>query len=172
MPLAVGSLAAIAAGTLVGTLLGLGTRHALLFVVLPILAGGVGEGAIPLSMGYADILHQPQNLLFAQVLPPVMVGSFTAILLSGALNYLGKRFPHLTGDGRLQPEEHDDMDPHEEHVTGTIDVSHVAAAGMTALALYLLGLIVYRLVGIPAAVAMLFLAALAKLIQAVSPQIQ
>jgi CCS family citrate carrier protein len=172
VPLAAGSLAAITVGTLVGAALGLGARHALLFVVLPIMAGGVGEGAIPLSLGYADILHQPQSELFAQVLPPVMVGSLTAILLSGALNYLGKRFPQLTGEGRLQPGEHDDMDPRQEQFTESVDVSHIAAAGMTAVALYLLGLIVYRLVGVPAAVAMLFLAVLAKLTQVISPQIQ
>jgi malate:Na+ symporter len=172
VPLAAGSLAAITVGTLVGAALGLGARHALLFVVLPIMAGGVGEGAIPLSLGYADILHQPQSELFAQVLPPVMVGSLTAILLSGALNYLGKRFPQLTGEGRLQPGEHDDMDPRQEQFTETVDVSHIAAAGMTAVALYLVGLIVYRLVGVPAAVAMLFLAVLAKLTQLISPQIQ
>lgn len=27
------------------------------FIVLPIMAGGVGEGAIPLSMGYAALMH-------------------------------------------------------------------------------------------------------------------
>ena len=61
VPLAVGSIAAGAVGTLVGTLLGLGAHHTFFFVVLPIMAGGVGEGAIPLSIGYSEILHQPQG---------------------------------------------------------------------------------------------------------------
>lgn len=65
-------------GTGVGTALGLGARHTLLFVVIPILSGGVGEGAIPLSMGYADILHRKQGDIMAQVLPSVMLGSLTA----------------------------------------------------------------------------------------------
>src|SRR3954447_955297 len=43
VPLAVGS---IVVGTLVGTLLGLGAYHTFFFVVVPIMAGGVGEGAI------------------------------------------------------------------------------------------------------------------------------
>ena len=55
------------------------------------MAGGVGEGVIPLSMGYADFLLRPQSEYFALVLPPVMLGSLTAILASGALNYLAKR---------------------------------------------------------------------------------
>src|SRR6266567_9142524 len=122
VPLVVGSIVAGAVGTLVGTLLGLGAYHTFFFIVVPIMAGGVGEGAIPLSIGYAEILHQPQGDFFAQVLPPVMLGSLTAILFSGMLNYVGKRYPHLTGEGRLQPDEHDDMDPSREEITGHMDV--------------------------------------------------
>ena len=101
VPLAVGTLVAGCVGTAVGAAMGLGWRQALFFVVVPIMAGGVGEGAIPLSIGYSEILGQPQGDLFAQVLPPVMLGSLTAILLAGTLNAVGKRFPSLTGEGRL-----------------------------------------------------------------------
>ena len=136
------------------------------------MAGGVGEGAIPLSIGYAEILHQEQGDAVRTVLPPVMLGSLTAIVFSGMLNYVGKRYPHLTGEGRLQPGEHDDMDPSREEITGHMDVSHIAAAGITALTLYLLGILCQRMFGLPAPVAMLFLAVLVKLTQAVSPQLQ
>src|SRR5215471_12340258 len=132
VPLAIGSIAAAIVGTAVGTLLGLGAYHSFFFIVVPIMAGGVGEGAIPLSVGYSEILHQNQGELFATVLPPVMLGSLTAILLSGTLNYVGKRYPSLTGEGRLQPDETDEMDPHGEEVGGEMDVSHIAAAGVTA----------------------------------------
>lgn len=172
VPLAFGTLAAMAVGTGVGTLLGLGAHHTFFFIVVPIMAGGVGEGAIPLSIGYAEILHQDQGALFATVLPPVMLGSLTAIIFSGLLNYVGKRYPHLTGEGRLQPGEHDDMDPTREEVGGHMDVTHIAAAGVTALTLYLLGLLCFRLFGLPAPVAMLFIAVLVKLTQAVSPPLQ
>jgi malate:Na+ symporter len=172
VPLAAGSIAACAVGTLVGTLLGLGAFHTFYYVVVPIMAGGVGEGAIPLSLGYAGILHQPQGDLFAQVLPPVMLGSLTAILLSGTLNYVGKKYPDLTGEGRLQPGEHDEMDPVKEEITGHMDVSHIAAAGITAISLYLVGMLGFKLWGFPAPVTMLFLAVLVKLTSAVSPQLQ
>src|SRR4029077_5202653 len=58
VPLAVGSIAAGIVGTLVGTLVGLGAYHTFFFLVIPIMAGGIGEGAIPLSVGYAEILGQ------------------------------------------------------------------------------------------------------------------
>ena len=176
VPLAIGSVAAGIIGTLVGTLLGLGAFHTFFLVVVPIMAGGVGEGAIPLSVGYSEILGQPQGDMFAQVLPPVMLGSLTAILFAGTLNYVGKRYPNLTGEGRLQPSEHDEMDTAkqgaEDETGAPIDVGTVAAAGLTAITLYLLGIMCYRLFGLPAPVAMLFLAVLAKLTQAVSPHLQ
>jgi CCS family citrate carrier protein len=172
IPLALGSIAAMIVGTLVGTLLGLGTEHTFFYIVVPIMAGGVGEGAIPLSVGYSEILHQDQGALFATVLPPVMLGSLTAILLSGMLNYVGKRYPKLTGNGRLQPDETDEMDPHQEEIGGHMDVTHIAAAGVTALTLYIVGIMCQRLFGLPAPVAMLFIAVIVKLTQAVSPQLQ
>jgi malate:Na+ symporter len=172
VPLAAGSILAGIVGTAVGTLLGLGARHTLFFLVVPIMAGGVGEGAIPLSAGYADILHQNQGELFAQVLPIVMLGSLTAILLSGALNMLGKKYPQLTGEGRLQPGEHSEADVGAENWTGDLDSTHIAAAALFAIALYLLGLLCNKLFGLPAPVAMLFIAVLVKLSRAASPQLQ
>src|SRR3974377_1512269 len=81
VPLAAGSVVGGVPGHLVGVLLCLGANHTFYFIVVPIMAGGVGEGAIPLSIGYSHILQQPQGDLFAQVLPPGMLGSLPAILL-------------------------------------------------------------------------------------------
>jgi len=172
IPLAAGTLAATIVGTAVGAALGLGVKHTLLFIVVPIMAGGVGEGAIPLSIGYSEIMHVAQGDLFAQVLPPVMLGSLIAIILSGMLDMLGKRLPHLTGNGRLQVGATDEMAPSNEEVRGHVDVSHIAAAGITAITLYLIGLMANKLFGLPAPVAMLFLAVLVKLARAVSPPLQ
>jgi malate:Na+ symporter len=172
VPLAIGSIAAGAVGTAVGVMLGLGAFHTFFFIVVPIMAGGVGEGAIPLSVGYAEIMHLPHGELFAQVLPPVMLGSLTAILFAGTLNFVGKRYPHLTGEGRLQPGEHDDMKPAQEEIAGNMDVSTIAAAGIVAVSLYLVGVMCHGLFGLPAPVAMLFIAVLVKLTSAISPRLQ
>ena len=176
IPLAAGSVAAALVGTGVGTLLGLGAKHTFFYIVVPIMGGGVGEGAIPLSVGYAEILHLKQGDEFARVLPPVMFGSLTAILLSGALNFVGKKFPHLTGDGRLQPGEQDDLHPQEEKITGHMDVGHIAAGASIAITLYLLGVAVSTLPPeawrLPAPVVMLFLAVAVKLSFGVPPLLQ
>ena len=172
VPLAAGSISGGIVGTVVGMLLGLGAFHTFFFVVVPIMAGGVGEGAIPLSIGYAQILHQSQGDLFAQVLPPVMLGSLTAILLAGTLNYVGKIFPRLTGEGHLQPGGHDELLREEEDQGDQADVTTIAAAVVTAVTFYLIGALTQRLFSFPAPVAMLIIAVLLKLARAVSPSLQ
>lgn len=176
VPLAAGSAAAALVGVGVGMLLGLGAKHALFYIVVPIMGGGVGEGAIPLSVGYSEILHLKQGEEFARVLPPVMFGSLTAILLAGTLNFVGKKFPHLTGEGRLQPGESDELHPQEEEISGHMDVSHIAAGASIAITLYLLGVAANTLppetFRLPAPVVMLFLAVAVKLARGVPPQLQ
>jgi len=170
-PLAAGTLLAALVGTAVGTALGMSWQHTLFFIVVPIMAGGVGEGAIPLSIGYAAILGQAQGDIFAEVLPPVMLGSLSAILMSGALNFVGKRYPQLTGEGRLQPGVEADVRV-AELPAGSVDVTQIAAAGLTAITLYMVGLMAFKLFEFPAPVVMLFVAVLLMLCRAVSPQLQ
>jgi Na+/citrate or Na+/malate symporter len=173
VPLIVGSIAACAVGCAVGTALGLGLSHTFFKVVAPIMAGGVGEGAIPLTIGYASFSHQPQGELFAEVLPAVMLGSLTAILFAGALNAVGKRYPHLTGEGRLQPGEQDDGAFAEaEAERSEVTVADVGAALVMAVTLYLLGALAQKLWNWPGPVVMLVLAVAMKLGRVASPRLE
>jgi malate:Na+ symporter len=174
VPLGVGSLLAGVVGTAVGVAMGMSAYHTFFFVVVPIMAGGVGEGAIPLSIGYSTLLAQAQGDLFAQVLPPVMMGSLTAIILAGSLNYVGRRYPRLTGEGRLQPSGEGEvlLERDETAHVGPPDMYTIGGALVTAVTLYLVGVLGQRLFDFPAPVTMLFLAVMLKLTQTVSPALQ
>ncbi|HEY4030643.1 MAG TPA: 2-hydroxycarboxylate transporter family protein [Caulobacteraceae bacterium] len=171
VPLFAGSLAGMLAGCLMGTLLGLGLRQSFFFVVAPIMAGGVGEGAIPLSIGYGLILHKPQGELFAQVLPPVMLGSLTAILISGGLNFLGKCVPRWTGEGQLQPQGKDVL-PEARAAEAPNTPAIIAAAAVGACCFYLIGVLTQRLWNWPAPVTMLFIAVALKLGRILPPWLE
>lgn len=171
-PLALGSIAALGVGCAVGTALGLGFRHTLFKIVVPIMAGGVGEGAIPLSVGYAQLAHRPQGGYFAEVLPSVMFGSLTAIVLAGALNFLGKRWPALTGEGRLQPGEVDVALAEAAPEAEATDVRTAGAALLLAVSLYLLGALAQKLWNWPGPVVMLGLAVLVKLGRIATPALE
>src|ERR1700676_3407176 len=178
-PLAAGSMVAMIVGTTVGWFSGLGVWKSLFFVVIPVMAGGVGEGAIPLSIGYAELLGQNQGQVLAQLLPLAFFGNLTAILISGVLNHLGKRHPHLTGNGRLQPVTGNKLASATQTQSSiassnvmTIDVGTVAAAGITAITIYLLGVLLHSLIGLPAPVGMLLIVVILKLANAVPAEIE
>ncbi|MEW5169506.1 2-hydroxycarboxylate transporter family protein [Klebsiella michiganensis] len=170
-PMLCGEIVGIVVGVGVGTALGLEPFQVFFFIVLPIMAGGVGEGAIPLSIGYAALMHMDQGVALGRVLPMVMLGSLTAIVISGCLNQLGKRFPHLTGEGQLMPNRRNETH-RETPVEGKMDVTTLASGALLAVLLYMLGMLGQKTIGLPAPVGMLFLAVLLKLVNGVSPRLQ
>ncbi|WP_347554185.1 2-hydroxycarboxylate transporter family protein [Robbsia sp. KACC 23696] len=175
IPIAVGSVAAACVGTAVGVALGLDLRHALFMVVIPIMAGGVGEGALPLSAGYAHIMGVEQGPIFAQALSAVMLGNIVAICCAGVLSYLGTHKRAWTGNGRLTiasaQDEAREESPFEEASAG-IDVTALAAAGATAIALYLAGMLLQQTLGWPAPVMMLLFVVAAQIFHLVSPSVR
>ena len=175
VPLALGSLAGLLVGGSVGWLVGIGFWRSILYVVMPVMAGGVGEGAIPLSVGYAEVLGVDHGGMLGQILPLVFFGNLVAIICCGALNTLGKRRPDLTGNGQLQPAADGEADAGHGSVhrdTSAIDVATVAAGGITGIAIYVFGTLIHALVGLPAPVAMLFLVVIAKLLRAVPASLE
>jgi CCS family citrate carrier protein len=159
VPLAAASVLAAGVGIATGTLMGLSPYRTFFYIVVPIMAGGVGEGAIPLSMGYAGILGVTQDETFAQVLPVVMLGSLTAIILSGLLKRLGERRPELSGNGHLvvdgtEGEKEVLQAAAEKHAS--IDLTQMAVGGVMALGFYLLGVFLAPVTGVPGPITMLF----------------
>ena len=171
-PMLAGTLAAMAVGMVVGPAFGMSAHDVFFFVLVPALGGGVGEGAIPLSIGYGAILHIDQGPLLARILPAVMFASLTVIVFSGLLSHYARRQPHLTGNGTLQMDEHDE--PGLLH--GGLDVAagpaEVAAAGATAVCLYLIGLLGQTLFKFPGPITMLVLAVALNLARAVPPALR
>ncbi|OSN07638.1 2-hydroxycarboxylate transporter family protein [Lonsdalea iberica] len=174
-PMLCGEIVGMLVGVGVGVALGLDPFQVFFFLVLPIMAGGVGEGAIPLSIGYATLLHMDQGVALGRILPIVMLGGLTAILLAGMLNQLGKRYPHLTGEGELLPGKSNDdkkTTALSAELSGKIDVTALAAGALLAIMLYMVGMLGHKYIGLPAPVGMLFAAVLVKLAHGVSPRIR
>ncbi|GAA0495050.1 2-hydroxycarboxylate transporter family protein [Tatumella terrea] len=176
-PMLCGEIVGMLVGMGVGIALGLEPFQIFFFIILPIMAGGVGEGAIPLSIGYATLLNMEQGVALGRVLPMVMLGSLTAIVVSGCLNQLGKRYPHLTGEGQLMPASSANSDlsgkPEEtaQPVSITPDVTTFASGVLLAVLLYMVGMLGHKYIGLPAPVGMLFVAVFIKLINGVSPRL-
>lgn len=173
IPMGCAAVAGMVVGTLAGVAVGKSAYETFFFIVLPCMAGGVGEGAIPLSIGFAEILHQDQGEMFGRIIPMVMMANVVAIMLSGVLGAIGNRHPHLTGNGKLLPGSADENELAAKSEAGGkgLDVTGLAAAALMAISLYMIGMLGFRVIGLPAPVGMLFVAVLVKLTQAASPSL-
>jgi Na+/citrate or Na+/malate symporter len=124
-------------GTGVGMLLGMSAWHTYFYIVAPIMAGGVGEGAMPLSIGYAAILSGVgQNDVFGTILPCVMLGSLVAVLLSGMLKKLGDMRPELTGNGKLMADDDEKLADLKGEKSSDINLEKVLTSGLVAIMIY------------------------------------
>lgn len=172
IPLCAGVVVAGAAGTLLGTVLGLGTYHTFFYIVMPMLSGGVGEGVIPLSVGYALLNGGDQGGILAEIMPMVMMGSFCCIVFASVLNLLGKKKPHLTGNGVLAPGGSMQIgDIKAGAASGKpLDPTAIAAAGVVSVVLYLIGVVGQQLFDFPAPVSMLFIVFVMKVAHLISPR--
>ena len=171
IPLVSAVIVAAGAGTLLGTLLGLGVYHTFFYIVVPMMGGGVGEGVIPISIGYSLIKGGDQGVILAEIMPMVMMSGFTSIVFSSLLNYVGQHNPHLTGNGHITPGD-DEIPGIAATVGSAIDPATIAATGVTAVTFYLIGALGQKLFDFPAPVSMIFIAFLMKVTNAVSPQLQ
>lgn len=97
-------LALVSVG-LVGTLLGYGFKNAVLLIGLPIMGGGMGAGAVPLVEILSGPLQMSSADLLSRMVPAVVIANTLAILVGSLLARLGRRYPSLTGNGKLMIKE-------------------------------------------------------------------
>ena len=84
-----------------GLILGYEIKQSILYIGLPIMGGGTGAGAVPLSKIFGSALNEEPSKIISIMLPAVAFGNAVAIISAGLLNVLGKKFKNLSGDGRL-----------------------------------------------------------------------
>lgn len=163
VPLIVGTLAAVVAGSLAGLLFGFDIKHTFFYIVVPILGGGIGEGVLPLSLAYSEILKVDQATLIPQLTTAAVLGNVVAIISAGVLKRLGEKKQHLTGNGVLvRGGGDDDLLKDGTTINKQIDFSLMGAGLLLAVSFYIFGNLANIFIPIPGAIIMIFAAALIK----------
>jgi len=89
----------------IGMITGFGFVEAILMVAAPIMAGGLGLGALPMSEMYAARTGQDSSAFMGDLMSAVVVANIFCILIAGIYNGLGKRkkqlFVGFNGNGQL-----------------------------------------------------------------------
>jgi Na+/citrate or Na+/malate symporter len=99
LPALVGGIAvALGLVALVGAVSGFGAQQAILYIGIPIMGGGMGAGAVPLSKIFGEgIPGSSPEIALNMMIPAVALGNALAIVAGGLLNGLGKKTKGLTG---------------------------------------------------------------------------
>lgn len=85
-------------GVATGLVFGIAPSDALIKYVLPIMGGGNGGGAVPLSQIYEQITGEPKANYYAFAIIILTIANVMCIIAGGLLNRLGEKYPCLTGD--------------------------------------------------------------------------
>nr|WP_137662906.1 2-hydroxycarboxylate transporter family protein [Enterococcus hulanensis] len=173
VPMMMGMIFAMGVGTLVGVLVGFDWQHALFYIVTPVLAGGIGEGILPLSIGYSAITGVGSEQLVAQLIPATIIGNFFAIMCSALLSRFGEKRPEFSGQGQLvKVGDADDMADALKEDNSPIDVKLMGAGVLTACTLFIAGGLLQHFTGFPGPVLMIVLASLLKYLNVVPKETQ
>lgn len=102
LPAILGGVAcAMGLAGLVGAVSGYGALKAILYIAIPIMGGGMGAGAVPLSQIFSSSLNTTPEAILSVMVPAVALGNAMSIGAGGLLNRLGKMHPSLTGEGQM-----------------------------------------------------------------------
>ncbi len=122
---------------LAGMLLGYGFSEAVMYVGIPIMGGGMGAGAVPLSQIFGDALNVDPALLMSKMVPALALGNATAIVIGGMLNRIGKKQKALSGNGRLMKNQ--DIVPIEEEESKALSIEKMGQGILMATTFFALG---------------------------------
>lgn len=99
IPAILGGLAvAMIFGVVVAAFFGVSPSNAIIKYVLPVMGGGNGGGAVPLSDIYQTVTGQPRQEYYGFAIIILTIANVFCIIASALLNKLGEKVPSLTGD--------------------------------------------------------------------------
>ncbi|WP_297597772.1 2-hydroxycarboxylate transporter family protein [uncultured Cetobacterium sp.] len=97
----IGVLGATIGGVSIGFLFGKAPLDVIMNYVLPIMGGGTGAGAIPMSEMWAQKTGGNPKDWFAFAISILTIANVIAIFTGALLKEIGKKYPTLTGNGKL-----------------------------------------------------------------------
>lgn len=112
---------ALALVAIVAPLVGESPSSAIAYIGIPIMGGGMGAGAVPISKVFAGALGLEAETVLSRLVPAVALGNAMAIVAGGMLDKLGKVKPAWTGNGQMMARGNFDVHTFEEKSMGVRD---------------------------------------------------
>ncbi len=130
-----------------GNLFGMAVGESIAYIGIPIMGGGMGAGAVPISKVFESALGIPAEQIMSRLVPAVALGNAFAIVFGGLLNRLGQAVPKLTGNGQLVISKDESLRQEDKEVK-VEGVGDYAIGMVVATAFFALGSIIAKLVAL------------------------
>ena len=156
-------LAAVVAG-----MIGYGWQQGIMHIAMPIMGGGMGAGAVPMSQIFSTITKMDTKDILSILIPALALGNVMSIVAAGLLDKLGKARPSLTGNGHLMK---DFKVEKEEEITPSIEMMGVGV--MVSCVFFILGVLLNKVVPMIHSYALMIIAvAMCKIFNLVPDSVQ
>lgn len=104
-----GLLVAMGLVAIGGLAFGYTPAEAIAYIGIPIMGGGMGAGAVPIADVFSKGLGLPTEQILSRLVPAVALGNAIAIVFGGILDRVGKKYPKLSGNGKLMEIGQDEL---------------------------------------------------------------
>ncbi|WP_234123632.1 2-hydroxycarboxylate transporter family protein [Clostridium hydrogenum] len=121
----------------VGMLIGHGFGKSVLYVSLPMMAGGIGAGCVPLSGIYASALGKHSSDIISQLIPASALGNVLAIIGAALISKIGAHFPKYNGYGAIM--KADNVETKDEKRELKLDVIQMGVGLLVSVSFFMLG---------------------------------
>ncbi|MCD8220806.1 MAG: 2-hydroxycarboxylate transporter family protein [Clostridiales bacterium] len=129
-------------GVAAGMIFGVSPVDTIIKYVLPVMGGGNGAGAVPLSNIYETVTGDAAANYYAFAIIILTVANVFAIIGSALLNTVGQKFPSLTGDKKTLLRKGGNLARDDKKIKTTIE--DMGAALLLALACFSVGRIMNK----------------------------
>ncbi|QEK11411.1 2-hydroxycarboxylate transporter family protein [Crassaminicella thermophila] len=147
---------------LVGMVMGYGAKEAIFYVAIPIMGGGMGAGAVPLSQIFGQALNTDPTQMMSKMVPALALGNAMAIVVAGLLDRVGKKKVSLTGNGKLMKSQNAIKE--EEQKTMKLDYKLMGIGILLSTTFFVWGKILAKFIPIHAYALMIISVAVVKVL--------
>ncbi|MEA5083657.1 MAG: 2-hydroxycarboxylate transporter family protein [Lachnospiraceae bacterium] len=126
-------------GCIAGLLVGKDVGTIVTMYVLPIMGGGTGAGALPMSEIYASVTGNEASSFLSLALPILTIANIICIIIAAFLNHIGEIYPKLTGNGELMKTNDPSLLETTKDEKVPLTASNIAAGLALAVSFFALG---------------------------------
>ncbi|MFE2775908.1 2-hydroxycarboxylate transporter family protein [Aerococcus urinaeequi] len=173
IPMSVGLVLAMLIPAAIGQLVGIGFQETLFNIVTPAMAGGIGGGVLPLAQGYSEVQNIDYGAMVAILAPASILSNFFSIGVAAIVGRFGEKHPELSGNGTLVRQSATEVKElvNKEKKT-PINFQSIGIGLFLLVAVYIFGNLMQGIIGLPAAVIVIFASTIMKYFQVLPASIE